>query len=133
LARPVLVSVASIVSIVFGILSAFAGASLIPSLGLYPRDPGSKVLLLSIIGAIGLIGGVLFLASAIGVWKVARWGWIGGIAASILALVSGLWASITVVDLLMPVAQIFAALLMVGLLAAARSSFRPLSATPPSS
>jgi len=60
-------------------------------------------------------------------------GWIGGIVASILALVSGLWASITVVDLLMPVAQIFAALLMVGLLAAARSSFRRLSATPPSS
>ena len=128
-----LVTILAVVSVVFGILAVFAGVSLIPSLGLYPRDPGSKAGLLSAIGSIGLVGGLLFLAAAAGLWRVARWGWTLGLVGSILTLVAGIWAYITVVDPLMPLAEIVVALLMLGVLVAGRSSFRTASAVPPGS
>ncbi|HYT17794.1 MAG TPA: hypothetical protein VEO18_06045 [Thermoplasmata archaeon] len=123
------------VSVVLGILMAIGGLYLIPAFGLTPAQ--TKGTLLTVIGLLGVVSGLMYFGSAAGIWKAAKWGWTIGVVASVLAVASAFWGYITVFNSTLHLAELIAALLTLGLFIAMKSKLRAAapadSSTPPPS
>lgn len=129
--RSTRVSLLGAVCFAFGILAIVVALLMIPAVGLtYFRGFGisDKTTLVTVIGTLSVVGGVLYLPAGILAWRGGRAGWTLSLVASVLVAASSIWASITVVPTLVPNIMVALAVLVLGLAVATRSSF-PKSAS----
>ncbi len=118
--RPISLLVLAIVALIFGILVLVEGFFQIPAMGLYT---GTKTTLWTVIGSLGIIAGLLYVATFVGLWKMARWGWIFGITASVVAVGHAIWVYLNVLDFTVPIAELVVIALILTYLAVVRSAF----------
>lgn len=127
LVRSTRVSVLAIVSFALGVVAIVVALLMIPAVGwryLTGFGISDKTTLVTVIGTLGLVGGVLYLPAGLGVWMGRRLGWVLSLIASVLVAASSIWASITVVPTLIPNLEVALAVLVLALAIGTRSSFQ---------